>query len=297
MKFTWNDPGRPLSPDEYQAVLPTGPSRSSTGVGWTGIHLEEILALPAGESDVPALSHLYVVMLGRNSPGRVSVRCDGVEYLGDGRPGTVGVVPAGLARQARWENTVDWTVAQIDPALIARVALEACDLDPARVAERPIFHDPWPPLVAAVSALRDEVLSGGLGGRLCAESLANVIAVHLIRRFADDPTERATCRLAGPVLRAVADYIMDNLECDLALADLSAIAGLSESHFARQFKAATGQSPHQYVIGQRVERAKELIIGRGRSLAEVAAAVGFADQSHLTHHFRRIVGVTPGRFS
>lgn len=59
---------------------------------------------------------------------------------------------------------------------------------------------------------------------------------------------------------------------------------------------ATGQSPHRFVIGRRIERAKELIAGRGVPLAQVAAAVGFADQSHFTRHFRRIVGVTPGRF-
>jgi AraC family transcriptional regulator len=68
-------------------------------------------------------------------------------------------------------------------------------------------------------------------------------------------------------------------------------------HFARQFKASTGLPPHQYVIARRVERARELLQGGGElSLAEVAADVGFADQSQLSHHFKRLVGVTPGRF-
>ena len=68
-------------------------------------------------------------------------------------------------------------------------------------------------------------------------------------------------------------------------------------HFARQFKAATGLPPHQYVIARRVERAKELLHGGGNlSLAEVAAHAGFSDQSVFCHHFKRLVGVTPGRF-
>ena len=78
---------------------------------------------------------------------------------------------------------------------------------------------------------------------------------------------------------------------------LAAVARLSPYHFARQFKAATGLPPHQYVILRRVERAKQLLqTGGGFSLAEVAARAGFSDQSQFTHHFKRLVGVTPGQF-
>jgi methylphosphotriester-DNA--protein-cysteine methyltransferase len=72
---------------------------------------------------------------------------------------------------------------------------------------------------------------------------------------------------------------------------------LNPYHFARQFKAATGLPPHQYVIRRRVERAKELLqAGTDLSLAEVALHAGFSDQSQFCHHFKRLVGVTPGRF-
>jgi AraC family transcriptional regulator len=78
---------------------------------------------------------------------------------------------------------------------------------------------------------------------------------------------------------------------------MAAVARLSPYHFARQFKAATGLPPHRYVIARRVERAKQLLQGGGDpSLAEVAAHAGFSDQSQFCHHFRRLVGVTPGRF-
>jgi AraC family transcriptional regulator len=78
---------------------------------------------------------------------------------------------------------------------------------------------------------------------------------------------------------------------------MAAVARLSTYHFARQFKAATGLPPHRYVIMRRVERAKQLLQRDGDlSLAEVAARAGFADQSQLSRHFRRLVGVTPGRF-
>jgi AraC family transcriptional regulator len=74
-------------------------------------------------------------------------------------------------------------------------------------------------------------------------------------------------------------------------------ARLNAYHFARQFKAATGLPPHQYVIARRVERAKHLLQGGGDlSLAEVAACAGFSDQSQFSYHFKRLLGVTPRKF-
>jgi len=73
------------------------------------------------------------------------------------------------------------------------------------------------------------------------------------------------------------------------------VAHLSTYHLTRVFKKSTGVSPHQYVVQVRVNSARSLLTaGAGnRSLAEIAAAVGFADQSHLTRHFKRVLGVTP----
>jgi AraC family transcriptional regulator len=78
---------------------------------------------------------------------------------------------------------------------------------------------------------------------------------------------------------------------------LAAVARLNPYHFARQFKAATGLPPHQYVIARRVERAQQLLQGGGDlSLAEVAARAGFSDQGQFSRHLKRVVGVAPGQF-
>jgi AraC family transcriptional regulator len=98
-------------------------------------------------------------------------------------------------------------------------------------------------------------------------------------------------------LRTVIEYIMENLEGSPRLEQMAAVAQLSPSHFMRQFKAATGLAPHQYVIARRVERAQHLLKSDDEvALAEVAVRVGFADQSHFSVHFKRIVGVTPRQF-
>jgi len=95
-------------------------------------------------------------------------------------------------------------------------------------------------------------------------------------------------------MRRVADYIEAHLPEDITLAELAAAAGMGTSQFRVLFKQSTGMSPHQYVIMQRVERARDLLARGGATAGEAAAAVGFADQSHLARHMRRRLGVTPG---
>ena len=147
-------------------------------------------------------------------------------------------------------------------------------------------------------AVDAELVSGGAGGRLVAESLADVLAVQLVRYVSECRRQRRKDGEFSPArLRAVVNYIEGHLEAGPNLGQMAAVAHLSPYHFARQFKAATGLPPHQFVIARRVERAKELLQRRGGlNLAAVAARVGFADEGHFARHFKRLVGVTPGRF-
>ncbi|MBF2097459.1 MAG: helix-turn-helix transcriptional regulator [Gloeomargaritaceae cyanobacterium C42_A2020_066] len=94
-------------------------------------------------------------------------------------------------------------------------------------------------------------------------------------------------------LEAVLTYIEAHLGEPLGIAALAAQANLSVYHFCRLFKHTTGVSPYQYILRQRVERAKALLPIATLSLATVALSCGFASQSHLTRHFRRATGSTP----
>ena len=182
---------------------------------------------------------------------------------------------------------------------MGRMAAEAFDLDPARLTVPPLDGLDLPQLRAAMGAVDAELTAGGAGGRLAAESLANVLAVHLIRHVSAprQPARRRDSTLPRARLRAVVEYIEEHLDAGPTLAQMAAAVGLNPYHFARQFKAATGLPPHQYVLARRVERAKELLqAGTDVSLAEVALRAGFSDQSQFSRHFKRQVGVTPGRF-
>ncbi len=94
-------------------------------------------------------------------------------------------------------------------------------------------------------------------------------------------------------LRLVFNFINDYLGNEIRLEELAALTHSSPSHFTKQFKHATGLPPHQYLIQQRVERAKELLGSGDIRIAEVSQVVGFFDQSHLVRHFKYWVGVTP----
>jgi AraC family transcriptional regulator len=132
-------------------------------------------------------------------------------------------------------------------------------------------------------------------GPLYAESLGQSLVLHLLRNYS---SLTLICDLVPqghtPLeIQRVLTHIDDMLDQQLSLADLADVAGLSPTYLIRQFKKTTGLTPHQYLIERRVERARELLMEGHRTIAEVASAVGFTDQSHLDRHFKRLLGVTP----
>lgn len=136
-----------------------------------------------------------------------------------------------------------------------------------------------------------------LAQRLIVESVAIAIAARLLQRFRAGV--RAICppgALSMQPFRDVCAHIDDNLGSRLSLGELAAVAGVSRFHFARQFRLRTGETPMGYVLRLRVERAQQLLRARGCRIADVAALLGFADQSHFTRTFKRFVGVAPSRY-
>ena len=103
--------------------------------------------------------------------------------------------------------------------------------------------------------------------------------------------------LAGGALRRVRTYIEDHIGERISLDELALQAGVSRFHFARQFRLSTGESPMGYLRRMRIERSKGILQTRGSTIAEVAARLGFSDQSHFTRIFGRLVGVSPGSFA
>jgi AraC family transcriptional regulator len=279
-------------------IIPFEPAAASDRLGWVGLEAARYCAVPASELHPPALTHHRLVLFAR-PPEELDLLYEGVKRHVPTPAGAISVVPAGSPVRWRWSGRFDWLHIVLERGMVERVAAEAFGLDPARLTVPPLDGQDLPHLRAAMLAVDAELSARGIGGPLAAESLANVLAVHLIRHvLAPGRPERGPDGALPRVrLRAVVEYIEEHLDAGPSLEQMAAVARLSPYHFARQFKTATGLPPHQYVIARRVERAKQLLQGGSDlSLAEVAADAGFSDQSQFSHHFKRLVGVTPGQF-
>jgi AraC family transcriptional regulator len=290
--------GHPIGPQDWLKVIPFQAVAASDRLGWVGLEAARFRASPAWEYHAPALTHHRLVLVTR-PPQELEVRFEGVKRHVPPPAGAIILVRAGTPGWVRWSGGFDWLHIYLEPGLVARVAAEAFGVDPARLTVPPVDILDLPHLRAAMGAVDAELLSGGAGGPLAAESLANVLVVHLLRHcLAPRRPERGRDgAMPRGRLRAVAEYIEGHLDASPTLGQMAAVARLSPYHFARQFKAATGLPPHQYVIARRIERAKQLLeAGRDLSLAEVAAHAGFSDQSQFSRHFKRLAGLTPRQF-
>jgi AraC family transcriptional regulator len=290
--------GGPIGPYDWLKKFPGEPFAASDRLGWVGLKAARYHATPAFEFHPPALTHHMFILYAR-PPEQLDLVYEGVKRHLPPPAGAIMLMPAGSPSRVRSSGRKDQLHIFLEPGLVGQVAAEAFGLDPARLTLPPLDSLDLPHLRAAMWAVDAELTAGGVGGPLAAESLANVLAVHLLRHVLSPRRlgrERSGSLPRGR-LRAVEEYIEEHLDGCPTLAQLAAVVRLNPYHFARQFKAATGLPPHQYVILRRVERAKQLLqAGTDLSLAEVALRAGFSDQSQFSRHFKRLVGVTPGQF-
>lgn len=233
----------------------------------------------------------------------VTRRAPGVESRIIARRGTVWLSPPGLR-----EGSVD--IAE-DLTRILHIYLPVShfsprnldfDVDPAAVGalsyERP-FEDPLLAEIgfAIASELQNETSAGGLLIGALASSLAARLVQKYVTASSAQSVPRSTVQgLDRRRLLRVLDYIEANLEGNLSIERMAAIACLSRFHFARSFRQAAGQSPHRYVSAKRLERAKTLLMHGDRPLVDIALSLGFSSQANFTRAFTQATGQAPGQF-
>lgn len=209
--------------------------------------------------------------------------------------GNIQIARAGEPRYWRLEGPMETIRMDLETRLLERVALEACGMDPARVELLNVFGTRDRVIRHVGLALWAELTTAGLGGPLYAASLAQVLAIHLLRTYcAQMPIVRhATGGLAPQTLRRVLVYITEHLAQPITLRDLAAVAHMDPYHFLRAFRQTTGVTPHQDILARRLARAPALLEDPTLSITEVASRVGFQTPSHFTVLFRRWTGMTP----
>ncbi|MEL7011282.1 MAG: AraC family transcriptional regulator [Cyanobacteria bacterium J06588_4] len=119
--------------------------------------------------------------------------------------------------------------------------------------------------------------------------------MHLLRHYClkEHQFESTNSGLPPHKLKQALQYIHQNLDGNIKINDIAMRLGISQYYFCRLFRESTGIAPYRYVIQQRVSKAKQLIEENELSLLAVAIECGFSSQSQMTHHFRRLVGITP----
>ena len=208
--------------------------------------------------------------------------------------GGIAIIPKGITHRCNWNAPAQFMVLAIEPALLFQVGQDWVNCD--RIELIPHFMTEQDALIQGIFyALREEIESGKIGGYLLIDSLKTALAIHLLRNYCTTKPKLSSCAdgLSKSVLQQVMEYINEHLHQDVKLIELAAIAQMSPYHFLRLFKQSMGVTPHQYILQRRIEKAKCLLQHGELSIAEVAARVGFCDQSHFTRYFKRIVGVTP----
>jgi AraC-like DNA-binding protein len=209
--------------------------------------------------------------------------------------GTIVVINPGEVHTGEAVDETGWTYRMLYPevALLRQAASEAS----GRPRDIPFFPNP---------VIRDDYLTGLIrklhftleksDSALERQSHFLEAFIQLILRHADNRPVLPPLSGAHPGIRRARAFLEAHYTQNVSLEQLSGIVGVSSFHLTRLFRETVGLPPHAYLNQVRIFQAKKLLT-LGQPIAEVAFETGFADQSHLTRHFKRIVGVTPGQYS
>ncbi len=159
------------------------------------------------------------------------------------------------------------------------------------------FHDPIATRLLAI--LGDEASQADSSTRLFVEQAVDLLCLQLVRSHSSFPPIallRPSRGLAEWQVRRVAQYMHDNLDQSIGLAELAGLIGLSRYHFCTAFRAATGRTPHAHLTEMRMKRARQLLTATTLSITEIALAVGFETPSAFASSFRKNVGATPSSY-
>jgi AraC family transcriptional regulator len=238
--------------------------------------------------------HLVLVTL-RGGARQLEVTTDcGHRYRGAERTGAVSFVPAHCERRVRMHDVeLDWASIALRPDVFDSLG-EAGDRPAAEIAPFSNVNDHF------VTALVGELVRvhdayGRLDRTYC-ETLSHALASYLARRYADRIAQRREWKLSPWRVRRIAEYVDAHIACEISIADLAQLVGVSPGHLHRAFRATLGITPLSYIHEKRIESAMAILIDEQASIADVAARVGYLSAGHFSRTFRRLTGIHPSKF-
>jgi AraC family transcriptional regulator len=262
------------------------PDRTSAGLGWPDLYVSTQHEQPYRAAFDPAHTHLLVLHLN----GPVTVRRGRAELTSSELvpPGGLFLHPAGRELTVELGGRLD-TV----HVYLADTALQAAWNGDRSVELAEELGTTDPLVEQLILALDGVVRRWEPAARTYVDHLGGLLAAHLIRGHSTGNGPLPAGGLSDRELAEVRDLMASRLAEPLPLADLAAVTGLSVSQFTRRFKAATGQTPHRFLVRLRVDAAGRLLRAGDLPIAEVAVNCGFSHQEHLTRVMRAQLGTTP----
>ena len=222
----------------------------------------------------------------------------GFNYHGENlvaSPGTINLVNPGDPHNGFAASESGWTYRMFyfDATLLQRAISEMADTpNDIPFFRKGVIHDTY--LAGAIRGLHLDFEREGVSS-IKRESGLLWMLIQLIARHSEEKPEPHCIGNEHTAVKHARDYIESHFKMDISIEDLSRITGLSRFHLIRVFKNEVGIPPHAYLTQTRIRHAKTQL-AKGLSIAETALDMGFTDQSHLTRHFKRITGITPGRY-
>lgn len=289
---------QPIALEEFPVWMKGRLIQKSGPLGWEGIAVRRYLT-PAQEVSLPAVRDYGVVAYMGGRHAVESRRYDGKWESDRVGPGTVPVVTRAEASRWRWGRTLDALHIYLPPDALAGVSEDVFERVVDDIELKNVLSAQDVVLTGVAERLANEVAAGGLGGRLYVEALRCQMSVHILRTYSAAISFREhSCsrRFSKAERRMVAGFIKENISRSISLAELSGLLRLSVFHFSRKFRREFGCPPYAYVIQRRLEHAKRQLRRGNVPLKVVAANSGFADQSHMTWLFRRVLNVTPAEY-
>ncbi|MBW4447616.1 MAG: helix-turn-helix domain-containing protein [Spirirestis rafaelensis WJT71-NPBG6] len=274
-------------------------SDSSLIVANTNLECDDIyaerLSMPSIEyPEVIPQEHLLTIQL--SEPHTLEVVENGKLRRIHKIPGSISLAPSGVRFKGRWDKDVEILILTLKPIVIEKCAFELHDANQTELMHCNGVLDPQIQYIGL--ALEAEFLAGSPGGRFYNQSLANALAVQLLKKYStkEPKIQQYTGGLSTHKLRRAIEYINDNLSTDVSLNDLAAVVGMSMYYFVQMFKQSTGYTPYQYILQCRVERAKHLLRTTNLPIVEIALQVGCNNQSHFAKLFRNLTKTTPRKY-
>jgi AraC family transcriptional regulator len=285
--------------DKYEEA-PGRLLQSSAARAWSGLFAEfRLHASARSDAFVQPVTEISMVLRGE---GLVRRRASGETLTTHAGPGVIWFCPAGepIDCVELVQGSLEILHLYLQPDALLDYASERGFVGTATQSLRYIggFSDPL--LEQMGRAILAETQAETAAGSLLVESLSSSLAARLLYRYSNSPLDVAARpsrvgKLGPRRLNRVLEYIHAHLADTLDLRGMATAAHLSRFHFARAFKASTGQTPYQYVNAKRMERAKALLV-QDRPLGEIALTLNFSSQANFTRAFRREFGITPGQY-